>query len=235
VKNDEFLVQPTSTVLNSANRIQLAAILYDLDGTLVHTDPIHFQAWQEGLQPFGFDIDEAFYKTRISGRLNPAIVLDLLPQLTLEDRQRFIDRKEARFRELAPQLTPMAGLNSLITWANDRQIKQAVVTNAPTQNAHFMLKALKLETTFDRLIVSEELGIGKPDPAPYRHGLDGFGLRPDQAIAFEDSPSGVRSAVAAGIFTIGIASSQDPQDLYQVGAAIVISDFTVPDLWKILE
>ncbi|KAM3098504.1 HAD family hydrolase [Phormidesmis sp. 146-35] len=228
-------MQQISTVSNSSSRSQLAAILYDLDGTLVNTDPLHFRAWQEGLRPFGFDIDETFYKTRISGRLNPAIVLDLLPQLSLEERQDFIDRKEARFRELAPQLMPMAGLSALIKWATDRHLKQAVVTNAPTKNAHFMLKALKLETTFDRLIVSEELGIGKPDPAPYRHGLDEFGLNPEQAIAFEDSPSGVRSAVAAGIFTIGIASSQDPQDLYQVGAAIVIPDFTAPELWKILE
>ncbi len=161
-------MQPTSTVSNSATRIDLAAILYDLDGTLVNSDPLHFQSWQEGLRPFGFDIDETFYKTRISGRLNPAIVLDLLPQLTAEERQKFIDRKETRFRELAPQLTPMKGLTTLIKWANDRRLKQAVVTNAPTQNAHFMLKALKLETTFDRLFVSEELGIVKRDPAPYR-------------------------------------------------------------------
>ncbi len=92
----------------------LAAILYDLDGTLANTDPVHFQAWQESLKPFNLAIDETFYKRQISGRLNPAIVADLLPQLSPQDSQIFIDRKESRFRELALHLTPLAGLHSVI-------------------------------------------------------------------------------------------------------------------------
>lgn len=213
----------------------LAAILYDLDGTLTNTDPVHFQAWQESLQPYGLEIDETFYKRQISGRLNPAIVADLLPQLTPQESQALIDRKESRFRELALHLTPMAGLHSVIDWATRHHLKQAVVTNAPGENARFMLKALKLEHVFDHLVLSEELEAGKPDPIPYLHSLQLFGLEAHQAIAFEDSPSGVRSAVAAGLFTIGIASTQAPADLYAVGAAIVVPDFSAPDLWKRLE
>jgi HAD superfamily hydrolase (TIGR01509 family) len=225
---------PTSNSV-SAHKIELAALLYDLDGTLANTDPIHFRAWQEGLQPFGLDIDETFYKRRISGRLNPDIVADLLPQLSPEESRIFADRKEARFRELAPQLAPLPGLHEIIAWAKNRHFKQAVVTNAPTENARFMLKTLQLETVFDRLVLSDELGIGKPDPAPYLYSLQAFGIDASQAIAFEDSPSGIRSAVAAGIFTVGIASTQDPADLLAVGAAIVVPDFTAPELWKILD
>ncbi len=212
-----------------------SAILYDLDGTLANTDPLHFQAWQESLQPYDLEIDETFYKRHISGRLNPDIVADLLPQLTCEASQAFVDRKESRFRSLALHLTPIAGLPRLLDWAARRPLKQAVVTNAPGDNARFMLKALNLESVFDHLVLSEDLAAGKPDPLPYLHSLQLFGLQASQAIAFEDSPSGVRSAVAAGIFTIGIASTQDPADLYEVGAAIVVPDFNAPDLWKRLE
>ncbi|UBF28427.1 HAD family phosphatase [Kovacikia minuta CCNUW1] len=211
--------------------IRLAALLFDLDGTMANTDPVHYLAWAESLREFGLEIDDAFYKNRVSGRLNPAIVRDLLPQLSPEASQRFIARKEARFRQLAPQLAPLPGLSKLINWGEIRGLRQAVVTNAPTENVHHTLRALHLETHFDQVVIAESLGVGKPDPAPYRHALKRFGLVPAQAVAFEDSPSGVRSAVGAGIPTVGIASTQDPQVLYAVGAMLVVPDFAAPELW----
>jgi HAD superfamily hydrolase (TIGR01509 family) len=214
---------------------ELAAILYDLDGTIANTDPVHFQAWAECLHEIGIAINEDFYKQRMTGKLNPAIVADLLPHLSTEAGVALADRKEARFRELATQLPPMAGLRDMIAWATTHHLKQAVVTNAPRANVQFMLDRLKLDQTFDRVILSEDLGIGKPDPAPYQFALDAFGLEAKGAIAFEDSPSGILSAVAAGIPTIGIASTQSPDDLYAVGASIVIANFAVPELWEMLE
>jgi len=214
--------------------IRLAAILYDLDGTLVNTDPFHYRVWRDMLDEHGLAIDEAFYKNHISGRLNPAIVEALLPQMVPDAAEQFIVQKEARFRSLTPQLTPMPGLSDLLAWATVQNLKQAVVTNAPTENVHHALKALGLETTFDQVVIADELGIGKPDPAPYQHALQQFSILPEQAVAFEDSPSGVRSAVAAGILTIGVASTHDPERLYAVGATLVIPDFTAPDLWVCL-
>lgn len=187
------------------------------------------------LREFGLEIDKTFYQTRISGRLNPAIVADLLPQLDPVAGQNFCDRKEARFRELAPQLLPLNGLSDLLHWAEMHQLKQGVVTNAPPENVHHTLKALHLESQFDQVVIADLLGVGKPDPAPYLHALQQFGLQPDQTIAFEDSPSGIRSAVAAGIPTIGIASTHNPQVLHDLGAMLVIPDFTAPALWQFLE
>lgn len=213
----------------------MQAILYDLDGTIADTDPVHFIAWQDCLREFGVQIDEAIYKQRMSGRTNPPIIAEFLPQLTSAESEALADRKEARFRELAEQMQPIAGLRALIDWAKQHSLKQAVVTNAPRENAHFMLKVLKLDRMFDRLILSDDLGIGKPDPAPYNYALQEFGLRSDQAIAFEDSPSGVKSAVAAGIPTIGITSTQTPAALHHLGVKFAIADFTAPELWALLK
>lgn len=212
----------------------LAAILYDLDGTIVNTDPLHYQAWQELLRDYDLEIDTVFYKTHMSGRLNPAIVQELLPDLSPQAVQHFSDRKEARFRELAPELTPLPGLCKLIAWADARELKQAVVTNAPRQNADYMLGVLNLQEKFAQVIVSEEIGIAKPDPAPYQYILNKFGLTPEQALAFEDSPSGIRAATGAGIPTVGIASTQAPRDLYHLGAILAIPDFTNSQLWTFL-
>jgi HAD superfamily hydrolase (TIGR01509 family) len=215
-------------------RLDLAAILYDLDGTIANTDPVHLIAWRECLREFGIEIDEPFYHQRMSGKLNPAIIADLLPQLSAEEGEKLADYKEARFRELADELLPTPGLLDLIDWASHHQLKQAVVTNAPRENARFMLKILKIDQVFDRVILADDLGIGKPDPTPYTYALKEFELKPHQAIAFEDSPSGVRSAVAAGIPTIGITSTQTPVALHELGANLAIADFTDANLWTLL-
>ncbi len=212
-----------------------AAILYDLDGTIADTDPVHFIAWQDVLREFGVEIDETIYKQRMSGRTNPPIIAEFLPQLTSAEGEALGDRKEARFRELAEHLQPIAGFRELIDWGKQHSLKQALVTNAPRENARFMLKLLKLDQVFDRVILADDLGIGKPDPAPYNHALMEFGLNPNQAIAFEDSPSGVRSAVAAGISTIGITSTQTPETLQGLGVRFAIADFTAPELWALLQ
>lgn len=210
----------------------LAAILFDLDGTLVNTDPLHYKAWQEILRNYGLEIDEAFYNKRISGRLNSVIIQDILPQLSSEESQQFAEEKEAHFRKLALELKPLPGLFDVIAWTDKCKLKRAVVTNAPRKNAHFMLKALNLTDVFPTVILAEEAEAGKPDPAPYRLALRHLGITPESAIAFEDSPSGICSAIGAGICTIGIFSTHNPEDIRNCGAEMVIPDFTAPLLWS---
>ena len=213
----------------------LAAILFDLDGTLANTDPLHFQTWQEVLRAYDMDIDRAFYDANISGRLNPVIVRDLLPQLSEVEGEQLAYRKEAQFREIALGLTPLAGLLDVLQWICDRKLKTAVVTNAPRENVNFVLEVLELVNTFDTVVLSEEVTAGKPDPAPYQFALKQLGISAQEAIAFEESPSGIKSAVAAGIHTIGIASTHNPNHLAGAGAAMVIPDFTAKELWQLLD
>ncbi len=212
----------------------LSAILFDLDGTLVNTDPIHFLAWQEMLGRYGVDIDENFYKTQISGRLNPEILKDILPQLSPIEAEEFADEKEAMFRDMAPKLEAMPGLRELLAWTQMHKIKRALVTNAPRDNAKFLLRVLGLENTFELIVLAEDEAAAKPDPTPYRVAVERLGVSVGNAIALEDSPSGIRSAVGAGIRTIGIASTHDPNKLHELGAFMAIPDFTDPQLWIFL-
>jgi len=71
-------------------------------------------------------------------------------------------------------------------------------------------------------------------PTPYRAALHKLGIAPEEAVAFEDSTSGISSAVGAGIPTVGIASTQDPKRLQRAGAFMVAKDFTDPELLKFL-
>nr|ADN15537.1 HAD-superfamily hydrolase, subfamily IA, variant 3 [Gloeothece verrucosa PCC 7822] len=210
----------------------LSAILFDLDGTLANTDPLHFLTWKEILAHFDLFIDQEFYNRRISGRLNEVIIKDILPQLSDTEGIKLAEEKEAQFRQLAQGLQPMNGLIHLLEWAQSRQIKQAVVTNAPRKNAEFMLEVLGLQQRLPTVILAEEAPKGKPDPAPYLLALNRLGVSAAEAVAFEDSPSGIRAATAAGIFTIGVNSTHDSNHLLESGAKWIIEDFNASQLWQ---
>ncbi|WP_088892036.1 HAD family hydrolase [Leptolyngbya ohadii] len=214
----------------------LKALLFDLDGTIADTDPVHYQNWQAILLPFGITIDRPTYRTQFSGRRNQEIVPEILPQLSIAEGDELGQRKEAMFRQQAAAvLQPMPGLLDILKWGEQNQLKRAIVTNAPVENVEFMLNVLHLDDEFPLVILGDELPRGKPDPMPYLAALDQLEVTAAETIAFEDSPSGIRSAVAAGIPTVGIASTQAPQKLYDLGAFLVIDDFTAPDLLSVLQ
>ena len=213
----------------------LKAILFDLDGTLADTDSIHFAVWQDILVRFELDIDRTFYRQRISGRTNSKIIKDIIPQLTLEEAWKLATEKEETYRRLANSLRPTPGLDRLIRLTDTASLKRAVVTNAPEENAVYMLKILRLTGTFPTVIMAKDAPPGKPDPAPYKLALKSLGVKNKRAIAFEDSPAGINSAVSAGIYTIGITSSYPSEYLMDAGARMTIEDFNDQVLWKLLE
>ena len=213
----------------------LEAILFDLDGTLADTDSIHFAVWQDILVRYDLDIDRSFYRQRISGRTNSKIIKDIIPQLTLEDAWKLATEKEETYRRLANCLLPTPGLDRVIELTEQANLKRAIVTNAPEDNATYMLKVLRLTDTFPTIIMAKDAPPGKPDPAPYKLALNRLIVKSDRAIAFEDSAAGIRSAVDAGIYTIGITSSYPAEDLLNAGADMTIEDFNDKGLWQFLD
>ena len=206
------------------------ALLFDLDGTLAETDSLHLPTWVDVLRPHGIEVDEVFYKENISGRANVEIVRDLLPALSSEEGRSVFEAKEASFRERAGELEPLPGLLDFLREIKDRGLQTGLVTNAPGENVGAILPALKLQDFFDIVVLSDEVEAVKPDPAPYDEALRRLGVPPEAALAFEDSVSGIASAVGAGVPTVGIASTQEPDKLRNAGVFIVAEDFTDPEL-----
>jgi HAD superfamily hydrolase (TIGR01509 family) len=211
------------------------ALLFDLDGTLAETDSLHLPTWVDALEPHGVEVDEEFYRDRISGRNTAEIVAELLPDLTDEQGRSLGNAKEASFRERASELEPLPGLVDFVERGRERGIKIALVTNAPVENVETILLALKLRDHFDTIVLADEVEAVKPDPAPYTAALKKIGIQAEEALAFEDSVSGISSSVAAGIPTVGIASSQDPERLLGAGAFTTAEDFTNPQLRALIE
>jgi HAD superfamily hydrolase (TIGR01509 family) len=214
---------------------RLAALLFDIDGTLADTDHLHCRAFNDVLGPYGIAITMDEYKRRVMGFTNAAIMADFFPGIDAAEGARRADAKEARFRALvSDHIKPTPGLMALLDWADAKGIPMACVTNAPRPNAELLLTGLNVKHRFRHTVIGDDLPHGKPHPLPYKTGARLLGVDPADCIAFEDSRSGATSAVAAGCFTIGIMSGLTAGELKKVGASLAIKDFAAPPLRELL-
>ena len=203
-------------------------LLFDLDGTLVETDHLHFQAFKSVFAPYGVTLDWEAYRKRIMGGANAAIAASFLPHVAVDRHAAIMDLKEQTYRDLVGDVEGAAGLTALLDWAADAGIACGVVTNAPRANADMILKALGLENRFGVLVIGSEIADAKPHPLPYLTALKALGGDAAVSVAFEDSPAGATAAVAAGLGVVGLLTSADPGDLLGVGVHVVGRDFDDP-------
>lgn len=207
-------------------------LLFDLDGTLLHSDPLHYAVFKSILADRGYDLSQEEYDTKILGRANQLIFTERFPG---EDWQVLADDKEDRFLELlGPKAPPTPGIVALLDRAEANGWNVAIVTNAPRKNATGMLSAIGLTDRFELVIAAGDAPHGKPHPAPYLMALEKLGVTADEALVFEDSAPGVGAGAAAGIFTVGMRSSLDDAALREAGASLTIADFTDPALEQAL-
>ncbi len=211
------------------------ALLFDIDGTLCDTDPLHIRAFNQVMEPHGVHVGLDEYLRRVMGRTNANIMLDFFPEKSIEEHRALADAKEAAFRDLArTDLHPMPGLMDLMHWADGHAIPMAAVTNAPTENAELMLTGLGIKHRFRTVVIGDRLPRGKPDPMPYLVAGERLGVDCRDCVAFEDSRSGMRSASSAGTFAIGMLSSLTEEDLVKEGARFGVKDFTDARLREVI-
>jgi len=234
-----------STFVPPSGQRKLSGILFDIDGTLVNSDPVHFTVFKELLlQEAGFNdnkpIDETFFRSQIAGRQNALIMQDLFPTWSLERQEAWSIAKEARFRFAASTSMAdlkMPGLDRIRAWIQDhKSLSRAAVTNAPRLNAEAILHGIGFnDGFFQTLVIGDECERAKPDPCPYLTACQRLDVRAEDCIVFEDSPSGATAGLAAGAFVIGVTSGQEESTLWDVGCKLVINDFEDPKLWECLE
>ncbi|KAK4770354.1 hypothetical protein SAY87_030886 [Trapa incisa] len=217
----------------------LEAILFDVDGTLCDSDPIHHHAFQVMLQEIGFNggvpIDEQFFIDNIAGKHNDDIARILFPD-DIPRGLKFTDDKEAMFRKLASEkLAAIDGLYKLRKWIEDRGLKRAAVTNAPRANAELLISQLGLSDFFQAVVIGSECEHAKPHPDPYLKALDLLKVSKEQAIIFEDSPSGIKAGVVAGVPVIGLTTRNPEHLLMQEKPTFLIRNYDDPKLWAALE
>ena len=204
--------------------IKVEAVIFDFDGVIVDTEPLHYAAFQRLLEPLGlgfsweqyvetymgFDDRDAFIEAfkGSEGGLDAALL------------QNLIDRKAAVFQEVIRDgISAYPGVVSLIRTIRDHRVPLANSSGALHSDIEPILETLGITDCFDIIVTAEDGAKSKPDPECYTlayarlneyHSLD---LRPDQVLAIEDTPAGITSAKGAGLRVIAVTNSYPAENL----------------------
>eukprot|EP00052_Salpingoeca_macrocollata_P013873 m.108350 g.108350 ORF g.108350 m.108350 type:complete len:247 (+) comp19089_c0_seq1:60-800(+) len=218
---------PAARQKSTSHRVQ--GVLFDFDGTLTHTDHIHFDVWVELTNRLGYPqpLTEQFFQENISGRHNDEVLREMFPLLDEPTVKSCGMQKEEMFRKAAKhRLQPLPGLMKFIQWLEQQNIPKVMVTNAPKENVQFMEKVLQIEKHFPHKVLADDCKRPKPHPEPYLKGLEVLGIEASAALAFEDSRAGTASATAAKIPTVGVLTTLSEKQMKACGATHTIKDYT---------
>jgi beta-phosphoglucomutase family hydrolase len=206
----------------------MKAVIFDMDGVIVDTNPHHRLAWRQYYQRYGKTLSDEDFLRHVSGKHNTDIIAHLFAgqTLTADEVLQLGNEKEALFRELyRPHLVPVAGLTAFLKALKTAGILTAVATSAPVENLDFVIDALKLRPYFDALLNESMVSRPKPDPEIYQQAMAKLGVEPGESVVFEDSMTGIQAARASGATVVGVATTQTPDEL-RPWVDEVIRDFT---------
>jgi HAD superfamily hydrolase (TIGR01509 family) len=209
----------------------MRAAIFDLDGTLVDNMSVHADAWVALSSRHGLAIPRDRFLLEFAGRKNEEIIADLWPGHEEGFAHTLAGEKEALYREIyRPRLTPLAGLLPFLDALDAAGVPLAIASAAPVQNRALVLDGLDLRRRFAKIIGAEDAKRGKPFPDIFLAAAAALGVPAEECVAFEDALLGVEAAVAAGMQTAAVTTSQPEAALRRSGARWVMRDFTeLPD------
>jgi len=189
------------------------AILFDFDGVLADTEPVHWACWAEVLKPFGITLGWEYYRDNGIGIDDKEMLRELaaLASPPLDWRALFAEypRKRELFRRRVLAHPPFDPALDAFLEVLHRSYKLAVVTSSARSEIDPLLTAGGLRHHFDALVGAEDVTKYKPDPEPYRKAAELLGAR--APLVVEDSAAGLASGRAAGFAVLAIAApSQVP-------------------------
>jgi HAD superfamily hydrolase (TIGR01509 family) len=185
--------------------VPVRALLFDFDGLIVDTETPSFASWQEVYREHGQELplDRWAAIVGTTGGFDP---LDYLEELHGPvDRDTVRSQKQQRELQLLEIEELRPGILEYLEEAERRGLKTAIVSSSSREWVDRHLARLERAEHFDEIVTADrDPERSKPAPTLYLEALDLLGVRPEEAIAFEDSPNGVKAAKAAGIFTVAV-------------------------------
>jgi HAD superfamily hydrolase (TIGR01509 family) len=179
------------------------AYLFDCDGTVADSMPLHYVAWKKALGEHGCEFPEdVFYAW--GGMPAAEIVATLSAQQGLSlDAEEVAHRKELLYYELLPELKAVPEVLEHIELGHGR-IPMAVVSGSTRDSVTKSLELLGLLDRFDTLVCAEDYTRSKPDPEPFLVAAKRLGVVPGDCLVFEDTEMGIQAATAAGMASVRV-------------------------------
>jgi beta-phosphoglucomutase len=207
------------------------ALIFDMDGTLIDNMDFHRRAFFAFLKKHGINVTDEEYERKNQGTITEIIPRFFGSHLSESQIVALGEEKEDLYREMyGPYLKPIKGLREFLEDAARKGIKMALATMGDRKNVRFTLEGLGIAEYFSAVVSGEEVRLGKPNPEVFLLAAAKLSVPPDECMAFEDSFSGIRSAISAGMRTVGVASTHTVDELLPFGLLQIIKDYTEIEL-----
>lgn len=207
-------------------RMTYSALIFDLDGVLADTEPLHKEAKRDAFRSFGLEIPEPYYLD-FRGRTDEDFARIVGRELGLDEGrcEEVLRRKHALFEARETEIPPVAGVLDFLREARGRFAKLAVATSATPRNQAFAFDRFGLHPFFDAVVNASHITHAKPHPEPYLKAAELLGIPTSDCLVIEDSRNGILSGKSAGCAVAAITTSYSRAELLGTPADLVVDGY----------
>ena len=198
--------------------------IFDLDGVIVNTVPLHFKAWKKMFEGYGHKFSMEDYLAKVDGRPRLEGAAAILTELKPGEIEEAGAKKQEYYLELLDK-DPVEIFESSLKMIEEmkrRGIKLAAASSS--KNAVRILKKIKLYDIFEANVSGADFEKGKPDPEIFLTAASRLKLGPEECVVFEDAKSGVEAALNGGFICVAIDRHHNPEALR--GADVMVNDLS---------
>lgn len=206
----------------------LKAVLFDMDGVIVNTEPLHRKAYFEMFKHYDLTISDELYNS-FTGKTTMSICQEVVRQFKLSYApQDLIDKKREKFKFLFdndPEFDLIPGVRALIENYHNHKIKMVLASSASMTTINWVLERFDLAKYFMDKISGADLKASKPHPEIFELAAEKANEPRENCMVIEDSTNGIKAAYAAGIYCVAYKSEHSKDQNYEL-AQKVISDYS---------
>jgi len=213
------------------------AVIFDMDGVLVDSEPYHVQNEKLMFHKLGVDISDsehARYMGTATDVMWEQIIRDRNLKLDVAEITNQTIQQEIPYFQSLDKMDPMPGLVNLLENLQEYGIPMAVASSSDKAIINIILDKSRLRKYFKHTVSSGEIGKSKPEPDVFLHAAKLLGVAPENCLVFEDSKNGIKAAKAAGMYCIAY-SGGDSGNQDQTQADHRIADFNEIDVEMLLK
>jgi beta-phosphoglucomutase len=202
-----------------------SALIFDMDGVLIDSEPLHKRAKEETFRRFGIVVPESVYDS-YKGRSDAIVMQEILAEkgASAEMIASALRLKHEIFEASEHELQPVPGAIDFLKWAKPRY-RLALATSATPRNRAAMLEMLGVAGFFETIVDAGQFQRPKPDPEVFLIALHKLELTPAECWVIEDTVNGVQAAKSAGCAAVAITTTFDRAVLSNAGADLVVDSF----------
>lgn len=203
----------------------LKAVIFDLDGVVADSHPIHEVAWKSLLAEAGLNRSAINVDFLYAGHPRREILKHYLGVLSDSEIQHWGRRKDELYELAAKNLQAKPGIPRALSQLRDAGIRCALATSAGRKRTLESLLVLGLSEYFSIVITGDDVNSPKPAPDIFLLAAEKLMVKPQDAVVVEDSVAGVQAAVAGGLKCLGYTSAERTDELRRAGADVVVAEF----------